>query len=218
MFAYDLEVDPAALAPLDGEALAARLCRSPKPVRRVAVNSAPVMSTVDAFPSFHGLAPDVLVARAEAVRSDGALCARLIEAMARDPYPESEHVEQRIHVGFASNADRARMRAFHAADWPGRAALVGAFEDARLAELGRRLVFHHAPNHLPGDDHRAITIELARRMTGHGHGAPPWLTLSAADEEAVRMLADCSAEEAVILDDLRRHYAAEVARCAPHVG
>lgn len=217
ILAYDLEVDPAALAPLDGEALAARLRRSPKPVRRVAVNSAPVMAPVDAFPAFHGVAPDVLVARAEAVRSDGAFCARLIEAMARDPYPESEHVEQRIHGGFASNADRARMRAFHAADWPARAAMVNTFEDARLAELGRRLVYHHAPDHLPGDDHRTITIELARRMTGHGHDAPPWLTLAAAEEEAVRMLADCSVEEAVILTELRRHYAAEAARCALHL-
>jgi exodeoxyribonuclease-1 len=214
VLAYDLEVDPAALMPLGAEALAARLRQSPRPVRRVATNAAPMMSRVDAFPTFHGIPPDVLIARAETVRSDKALCARLCGAMARDPYPGAEHVELRIHEGFASNADRARMRAFHLADWPSRIAIVDSFEDARLAELGRRLVFHHAPEALSREAHRALAIELARRMTGEGHDAPPWLTLPAADEEAVRMLGDCTAEEKEILTDLRRHYAAQASRCA----
>lgn len=120
-------------------------------------------------------------------------------------YPESEHVEQRIHDGFASNADKAKMRAFHAAEWHHRPAIVDSFEDQRLAALGRRLVFHHAPEALHPSVHGAIAVELARRMTGYGHDAPPWLTLAAADEEAVKMLAGCSAEEKVILTDLRRH-------------
>lgn len=217
ILAYDLEVDPAALAPLDSEGLAARLRVSPKPIRRVALNAAPVMSPVDTFNAFHGVPPHVLTERAEAIRADGALCARLIEAMARDPYPEPDYVEQRIHAGFASNADRNRMRAFHLADWPTRAAIVETFEDARLVELGRRLIFHHAPEALQVNTRRAITVELAKRMVGHGHDAPPWLTLAAADEEAVRMLVDCSPEEAVILTGLRQHYAAEQLRCAPYL-
>lgn len=217
VLAYDLEIDPDALRALDGEALAARLRRSPKPVRRVATNACPFMSAVDAFPAFHGLTPDQLLARANIIQSDTAFCARLCAAMEREPYPEPDHVEQRIHSGFATNADKARMRAFHAAGWPERATIAGTFEDARLVELGHRLVFHHAPGLLPLEVRARVTVELAHRMTGHGHDEPPWLTLAAADEEALRMMADCSPEEAAILIDLRTHYATEMARCAPHL-
>ena len=214
VLAYDLEVDPAPLMELGAGELATRLRQSPRPVRRVAINAAPMMSRMDVFPTFHGISPDVLLARARAVRSDETLCDRLRGAMAFDPYPDAEHVELRIHEGFASAADRERMRTFHFADWPSRVAIVESFEDARLAELGRRLVFHNAPEALSREAHGALETEIAQRMTGVGHDAPPWLTLPAADEEAVRMLADCTAEEREILTDLRQHYAAEALRCA----
>jgi exodeoxyribonuclease-1 len=217
VLAYDLEMDPDGLRSLDDQALAARLRRSPKAVRRVATNACPVMSPVDVFPSFHGLTSDQLLSRARIIQSDAELCSRLCAAMERDPYPEPEHVEQRIHSGFATNADKARMRAFHAAGWPDRATIAGTFEDARLAELGHRLVFHHAPEAMALDVRARIAVEFACRMTGHGHDETPWLTLDAADEEALKMMADCSPEEAAILIDLRTHYAAEVARCAPHL-
>ena len=217
VLAYDLDIDPDVLRALDVEALTARLRRSPKPVRRVATNACPVMSTVDAFPLFHGLTPDQLRSRAAVIQSDVALCRRLCAAMEREPYPEPDHVEQRIHSGFATNADKARMRAFHSAGWPDRAQIAATFEDARLEELAHRLVFHHAPDLLPGEVRAHIAVEFARRMTGHGHDEPPWLTLAAADEEALAMMADCSPEEAAILIDLRTHYAAEMGRCAPHL-
>ncbi len=45
---------------------------------------------------------------------------RYTQAVRYEDQVEPAHVEQRIYSGFASNADLARMHAFHDQDWQDR--------------------------------------------------------------------------------------------------
>jgi exodeoxyribonuclease-1 len=215
VLAYDLEVDPAELRLLDDDSLIRRLGRKIKPVRRVRTNASPIMHELTSLSSFHGHSADELLDRAEAVRSDEDLRARLCKAAEREALPASEHVEQLIYSGFASDEDKERMREFHAKDWSRRAIIVESFADKRLTELGRRLVFHHAPGALPSGTRSSIESTLARRMMGYGHPAPPWTTLTSADADALALLSSCCDAEAAIVHAVRAHLAREIDRCAP---
>lgn len=215
---YDLQVDPDDLRALDDAALAQRLGRKIKPVRRVRANAAPLLHDIYDFDQFGRLTPDMLVARAEDVRSDDVLCARLIAAAQREPVAVSPYIEAQIYDDFSGDADRVRMQDFHAGDWTARAAIVAAFEDRRLVELGERLVFYHAPHCLPDGAQARIGRALAVRVLGHGVDAPPWLTLNAANDEIAALTAACDPEQLAIVHSLRDYVAQETQRCIALVG
>lgn len=217
VLAFDLEADPAELAQLDDESLVKRLGRKIKPLRRIRTNASPILHEVGAFPSFHGLSPEELIARAERIRADPDLCARIAKAAERDGMEPSEHVESQIYDAFIGEADKERMLQFHAGDWSARAILVETFEDARLTELGRRLVFHHQPSALAADTREAMDSFFARRMTGHGYPEAPWTTLASSDAEALGLLKTCCDEDAAIVEALRAYIASQVERCGPHL-
>jgi len=203
---FDLDVNPDELQSLGAEELASRLNKKIKPLRRVRLNAAPILHEVSSVPSFHGVSPEHLV-----------LCDRLVLAAKRAETDEPEHVEQRIHRTFSEDPDKERMVQFHAGDWAARAAIVETFDDDRLIELGRRLVYHHAPDALDPQARSAVQTFLAKRMTGHGHNEPPWLTLATADADAVKLLAECSEDEAAIVHGVRAYIAECVTQCAPHL-
>jgi len=137
-------------------------------------------------------------------------------AAEREPFDESPFVEAQIYGAFSADADLVRMDQFHAADWPQRATIVESFEDQRLIELGRRLVWYHAPHALPAAVRTEIEAGLALRMLGHGLDEAPWLTLQAAEADAARMIDSCDAEEREIITALRAYLAQQLERCLPY--
>jgi len=219
VLAYDLTVDPGSLLGLDDEALAWRLARSPKPVRRIRANACPMLRDLASFGDFGGMTVTELQVRAARVGADTDLHRRLILAAGREPFEKAKHVEARIYDGFPSRADSQRMAEFHASGcWNARARIVESFEDPRFVELGRRLIFHHAPEALAAGDRQAVAAALAARVLGHGHGEPPWTTVSSAAGEANTMALNCGDAERLILGPLQVHYAGEEARCRALLG
>jgi exodeoxyribonuclease I len=218
VLAYDLTIDPDALRGLSDQALAARLQRSPKPVRRVRAHKSPLLRDLSSIDYFKGLTPDQLEDRAKDVRADQSLIDRLIEASERDAFEAAPFVESRIYEGFPANADQSRMRDFHKADWQARAQIVEEFEDARLIELGRRLVHNHCPEALSNTVRLSLTHETARRLTGYGFSDPEWLTLDAAVSEAENMISDCDVQQQALILGLLTHFRAEQSRCMSMLG
>ena len=53
-------------------------------------------------------------------------------------------VEEKIYEGFVSSSDEDRLIKFQTANWSERRELVSSFEDARLRQLGRRLIAFYA--------------------------------------------------------------------------
>ena len=162
-YVYNLSIDPQSLAGLSDGELAERVTSSPKPVRRLKSNSSPIIMPIENAPAIAlaaHLGSDELVRRAEFIRADGALCARLIDAfeMARVELPPSPHLEQQLYDGFFSKEDEVLMERFHAIPWEERPAIVKAFDDVRLQKIGRRLIYFERPD-LLGDADRIVMRE-----------------------------------------------------------
>lgn len=170
---------------LDDEALQKRLTASPKPLRDIALNKAPIVFD-QASARALGYEPDAdMLAQSEMLASSEETCAKLLQTNAalKEPWPEAEHLEQRIFEGFPSREDTARIEEFHRADWPGKAALIRSFEDERLQQLAQRLIYASAPEALNGADRKRMTDAISGRL--HDDHADPdlWRTIPQAIEE-----------------------------------
>jgi len=209
-YVFELGHDPDALRSLSDDELAARLCDLPRPVHVVKCNGAPILMPADEAPDFapsKALGMDELKRRAAILRSDAALRARLIAVYesAREPRPTAIHVEERIYDGFVKSSDEARMEAFHNAAWEDRPAIVAQFDDPRLVELGRRLIYLERPDVLSDEQRRSGARAIARRLAGQADGVP-WLTFDKAIDDIEELLAPASGDaERQLLGELREH-------------
>ncbi|MCC6206433.1 MAG: exodeoxyribonuclease I [Hyphomicrobiales bacterium] len=200
-YVFELGHDPDAMRGLGDEELAVRLCSLPRPIHVVKCNGSPILMPAydapDTAPS-KCLGTDELERRAAVLRSDPALCTRLIAAYesTREARTPSVHVEERIYDGFVKSADEARMEQFHNAPWEDRAGIVEQFDDARLVELGRRLIYIERPDVLSEAQRRSGERAIAKRLAGQIDGVA-WLTFGKGIEEADGMLA-------AVLDDADR--------------
>ena len=197
ILAYDLDVDPAELSGLDPEALAERLARSPRPVRRLRANAAPVLLPRHVDDTLSAIAAD-------AVLSDRRLVERLVEASRQSPRAEAREVEQRIHARFAGPDDLRRMRDFHRADdWSERAQLGRSFDDPRYRALAQRLVHEHAPEVLDEASRVAARRGILARIDARGE--QPWPTLARMVAQVDEIARDCPPERRQALRAVARY-------------
>ncbi|MBV2150907.1 hypothetical protein KRZ98_22165 [Sphingobium sp. AS12] len=210
VLALNLAIDIDQLRAMSDEALAARLARSPKPVRRIRTNATPTLQSLSEYGRFDGVAAGDLLERAYRIQADTEFCARLIRLSAKPKWPASEFVEEQIYSGFVGRADEGRMAAFHRAAWEDRPAIVDGFGDVRLVALGRRLIYEHRPDLLSSDIHTRFAVKMARRMTGEGYERTAWTTIAAAHTEALARLDQGNADEAAILAGVLKYLAAKL--------
>jgi exodeoxyribonuclease I len=188
-YCLDLECDIDGLRRLNDAALTERLAQEPKPIRRLKINSSPLLYPLwdidaDRFPD---LTEDELTRRASSVRADEGFMSALTRAAAsHEPiYGPSEHVELQIYGGnFFSDADLELCRRFHASPWEARTEFVARFDDRRLKRLARRLIYYESPHLFEEADRRAIAEDISLRRHGEGkHAFPPWTTIAQAQAE-----------------------------------
>jgi exodeoxyribonuclease-1 len=94
-----------------------------------------------------------------------------------------------MYEGFPGRADEGRMAAFHGASGTERAKLVETFEDDRLRELGRRLMFYENPDALDPRRRDMLANWLGNRRHGRD-GVAAGRTIAAAMEEIEQAAAD----------------------------
>jgi len=137
----DLEASNVAeLVDADDEALTKAVSGSPKIIRTVSINKVP-----NIFPILIPKPEDVAAAKLVSSRLD--FQKRVGQALA-DRFADREEpdqVEQQIYGGFYNAADKHTLEEFAGANWNRRAELVIKLEDARLRQLGQRLIYWNAP-------------------------------------------------------------------------
>ena len=199
-YCYDLAIDPDELRGLSDAELAARLVKSPRPLRKVKKNAAPCLCPLEEAPAemLGDVAPAEFVRRARLLRSDRALVERLVAAAnaGETIYPPSPHVERQIYDGFWSDADARKLEAFHRASWEERVVIADDLDDPRLVWLARRIVFVEKPHVLAPEHHAAMAAEKAGRMMAAPADSGGWTTLSRAASDLVGVLADMDADTA----------------------
>jgi exodeoxyribonuclease-1 len=162
------------LAGMSDVELQVYLAQKPNPIRRFRVNSAPTLTAFFDAPEhmLDGSSIDRIEEQARRLKADAHLRARLVAAhiAAREPYPLSPHLEERIYNGFPGPDDERRMSAFHQASWPDRLAIVEGLEDERLRWFALRLVYAEARGVLPTKIKAEIEHRLANQLAGDGSG------------------------------------------------
>lgn len=201
--------DIAKMAP---DELERALVSTPRPIRRIKTNAAPLMTSFDkltAYPQFKSLDIEAARQRAEVLRNDAALRTRLITAMLSiDGAYEDDldaEVEERIYEGFYSRRDEQRITEFHAASWPQRSPIADAFDDERLQTLAKRLIYAADPVHLQKSDRSALEQAIADRYQTE-EVKPSWLTPKAALKALTELWDDATPSEQAILTGLRTLY------------
>lgn len=208
-YAFDLSVDPAELGALSDDALQTRLAKSPKPVRRVKANAAPLLTALaDAPAGARGrdLGVPELLRRAEAVRRDAALRKRIIASIeaAQAPFEKSEYLEGQIYEGFASDADLKLTDAFHGSSWESRLEIAHRIKDVRLQRLALRVIFEERPDLLSPDERRQHEREIAERLLSTEPDVP-WATIAAAKEKCRELLESATLFDSALLSDYVRY-------------
>jgi exodeoxyribonuclease I len=208
-----LGADWAGLSKADDAGLEAFLSGSPRPLRQIGLNKAPLLFGAAAAQAGWGLAPsEHELAQNAWLAGEDSFRERLVRlnTALQPEWPQAEHLEQMIHAGFPGKADEARMARFHKSDWPARAGLIREFEDGRLRQLAQRLVFEAAPHLLAPADSDRLAQAIARRLhPGHNDDAL-WRSIPAARREIMELREDASASG--LADEIEAWLAALEAR------
>lgn len=151
---FDLTKDPAPILQMGVEELVKVMQGPDRAIRIVTSNRMPAVVDIAVGPDF-GVPETEIVRRASQIVQDAAFAARVGQALAQryPPWPAAEVVE-------------ARMQALHVATWPERAELVETFDDGRLRELGRRIVFFEQPEFLRPELREGLETWLRNRLHG----------------------------------------------------
>lgn len=187
---FDLDAaDPDDLLVADDAALFAAVDATPKVIRSVTVNKSPALLFV-AAPSAEQLRRAGMIANTPEFR------ARVVQALAarfpEDPDAPTPPVEKQIYGGFYSHADKALLAEFQRVDWPRRQEIGATLGDARLRQLGRRLVAFYAPALLSAEEGGQFEAWLRERWSAADAPEAEWMTI----ERSRRALTDVKASEA----------------------
>ncbi|MFY0624125.1 MAG: exodeoxyribonuclease I [Pelagimonas sp.] len=182
---FDLDaMDPQELITASDADLMAAMDAEPRTLRSISINKVPMLlppATVT----------DEQRRRAQALAEAPELRQRLIATMtARYPADidaRSQHVERQIFNGFYGWNDKARLKEFQGADWPRRQEIVATFEDARLRQIGSRLVAFYAPNLLSDKERRRYIAWRRERWNVPDETEVEWMTLEKARQALLEM-------------------------------
>ncbi len=151
---------------------------------------------------------------ARLIRENDDFQNRLGQALARryEDVEPSPYVEGKIYEGFATPDDQGLMEQFHDLPWQERHALCDRLEDARFAELGRRLIYLEQPDALPDVERVRFDHWVSDRMLTEE--AVPWTTIPKALQD-VDDLRRRNPDDADRLDEIRTFLLALADRYAP---
>ena len=186
--AVDLRVDVEAIQKLNYEDLKKEMKKSPKFLRTIRSNKAPIIldkSYGMKVEPYNKLDPNLINKRAELVKTNEKfsedICNILREAaeekMETSSQEDIEPEESIYSGGFTSAKDQALFPKFHEGDWKEKFALLDKFEDQRLVTFGHGLIFNEAPDILPKDIHKKIKRRIASRILSTNK--EKWWTISA---------------------------------------
>lgn len=205
-FVFNLLVDPDELTDLSDKDLQDRMSVSPKPVRTLRSNAAPVVFAFEDVPAhLLGSMPDHLEIerRAASIRGNEELSDRLVKSIlsTRRPKEPSVHVEGQIYEKFMDAEDAKVLVDFHESDWGECLEILSSLKDQRLVALGERLIYIEAPETMSAEMVRKQESAIAQRLLADEE-AVPWLTLPKAIADTKDLLAVATGDEVNLLNDL----------------
>jgi exodeoxyribonuclease-1 len=187
--AIDLRVDVEAIQKLNYEDLKKEMKKSPKFLRTIRSNKAPIIldqSFGMKVEPYSKLDPNLLKKRAELVKTNEKfsqdICNILREAAEEKMETSSQEdiePEESIYSGGMDylKKDGLLFQKFHQENWKGKFAMIDKFKDERMVTFAHSLIFNEAPEILPKDVHKKIKRRIASRILSTNK--EKWWTVSA---------------------------------------
>lgn len=195
---FDLDADdPADLLAADDARVFAAVNASPMIIRSLRVNKSPALVSVPA-PSAEHLRRAAVIAQAPEFRARVAKA--LAARFADDADAPAPLVEKQIFEGFYSHADKALLREFQSADWRRRQEIVATLSDARLRQLGRRLVAFHAPELLSPEERGQYRAWLEERWSAADAPETEWTSRERARSALEQMRVEGGVDPALMCE------------------
>ena len=185
----DLRFDCEKLFALSYSELKAKMKESPKFLRTIRSNKAPIIldpSYAMKVDPYKKIDPNLLNKRAELMKTNEKfsqdICRVLKEAAEEKKETASQvdlEPEETIYSGGFDklNVDQKLFQKFHDSDWKEKFAMLDKFTDDRLVTFGHTLIYNEAPEILPKDIHRKIKRKIASRILSTNK--EKWWTVSA---------------------------------------
>jgi len=196
---FDLQAgDPETLMRVDDAALFQAVDGTPKIIRSIATNKVPSLFPI-ATPDPEHQRKAALIAANPTFRArvGQAMAARYVDDPAAPPPP----VEKQIYGGFYAKADRDLLAEFQRAEWPRRQEIVRHLADARLRQLGRRLIAFHAPETMTDAEAAQFEAFLHERWNAPEVPETEWTTITSAGRAIAELRTQPAADQGV-LDDI----------------
>ncbi len=173
-YSVDLRTDVESLLNLSINELKNEMKKSPKFLRTVRANKAPIIIGSEfgmKVEPYNNMDLNLLKNRAHLVQKDEKFSQNIITAL-REVAEEKEqsqsqediYAEESIYTKFTSNKDTALFPTWHAASWKDKLNLLDKFDDERLVGFGKKIIYQESPETLPPDMFKKIKREIAKRI------------------------------------------------------
>jgi exodeoxyribonuclease-1 len=174
--AIDLRANVEAIQDLNYEDLKKEMKKSPKFLRTIRSNKAPIILDKTyglKVEPYNKLDPNLIMKRAEIVKTNEKLSNDICnilretaEERAETASQEDPEPEETIYSGGLDylKTDGLLFEKFHQADWPEKFRMLDKFKDDRMVSFGQKLIFNEAPEILPKDLHKKIKRKIAERL------------------------------------------------------
>ena len=171
---YDLRFDPEPLFKLSQSELKKEILKTPKFLRTIRSNKAPVLlhsdyaSKVDPYGIID---KEILLKRAKLVKTNKEFSNRISIALAEiaeekmNTQDQSDITpEESIYQKFVDNKEVPKMQKWHQVPWEEKFVMLDKFQDERLFEFGKKIIYQEAPQVLPKSIYNEVQRGIAKRI------------------------------------------------------
>ncbi len=189
----DVRTDPKALFKLSYNELKNEMKKTPKFLRTVRSNKAPIILDPNYgmnVEPYNVIDPKVIKERAEMIKSNEKfamdicnILKEIAEEKMQTSSQEDIEPEESIYLGGFEklNKDQVLFDKWHQADWKSKFSMLDKFQDDRLVTFGHQIIFNEAPEILPEDIYKKIKRKIASRILSTNK--EKWFTVSACYKE-----------------------------------
>jgi len=172
--AVDLRVDVKPLLNLSISDLKVEMKKTPKFLRTIRSNKAPII--LDAsygmkVEPYNAIDSAIIKERAKLVKNNEKFAQNILNAL-REIAEEKQQTttqeditaEESIYTKFTSQKDTLLFAKWHEASWKDKLAMLDKFEDKRLVDFGKKIIYQESPETLPESMFKKIKRKIAERI------------------------------------------------------
>ena len=172
--AVDLRVDVKPLLNLSISDLKVEMKKTPKFLRTIRSNKAPII--LDAsygmkVEPYNAIDSAIIKERAKLVKNNEKFAQNILNAL-REIAEEKQQTttqeditaEESIYTKFTSQKDTLLFAKWHEALWKDKLTMLDKFEDKRLVDFGKKIIYQESPETLPESMFKKIKRKIAERI------------------------------------------------------